>query len=124
MAKIFLLAGTIGGFLSVTLGAFAAHELKKHLTVPLLNTFKVAVEYQFYHSLALILIALTLLLKPETSQFQTAGWFIVAGIILFSGSLYTIALTNNSAFGPVTPLGGVFLLIGWFYFIWGAWKAF
>jgi len=123
MVKLFFISGAVSGFLSVALGTFAAHELKKHLTEPLLKTFSVAVEYQFFHSLVLILIALTLMLKPKTSQFETAGWFILAGIILFSGSLYIIALTNLSIFGPVTPLGGVFFLIGWFYFILGAWKA-
>ena len=76
--------GTLGGFLSVALGAFAAHGLKAQLTVALLSTFQTAVDYQFFHSLAIILLAITLFLKPNQKLFKIAGIAFLTGIILFS----------------------------------------
>lgn len=95
--------------IAVVLGAFAAHGLKGHLDAAALQTFETGVRYQMYHALALVFCA-TLAERWRTA---TAGWCFVAGILLFSGSLYGIALWKLSWLGPVTPLGGVAFLIGW-----------
>jgi len=117
------MTGTLGGFFSVALGAFAAHGLKAQLTAQLLVTFKTAVEYQFFHSLALILIALVLTIKPKTQYLNIAGWAMIIGMVLFSGSLYALAITGIKSLGMITPLGGVAFLIGWLAFTLGIWKA-
>lgn len=124
MARLFILAGTISGFISVALGAFAAHGLKEQLSPLLLNTFKTGVEYQFMHALALILIAIVMHIKPTIKLYQTAGIAFLIGILLFSGSLYILALTGLKYFGIITPIGGVAFLIGWVYFTLAAWKSF
>ena len=116
MAKTFLIIGSFAGFLSVALGAFAAHALKNQLSPELLNTFHTAVTYQFFHSITLILIAILLMAKPKAAYFQRAGIAFSIGMILFSGSLYILAITGIKTFGMITPIGGVFLLIGWLLF--------
>ena len=109
------LGGILGG-LSVMLGAFGAHSLKARLSEKSLATFHTAQFYQFMHSLALILVGILILqLGDENSKrLNRAGWFFMAGIIMFSGSLYTLALGGPRWLGPVTPLGGLSFMIGWF----------
>jgi len=124
MPRIFMLSGTIGGLISVILAAFSAHGLKNFVTEPLIITFKTAIEYQFTHSLVLILLALTMIVKPDVRQFSIAGWGLIVGILCFSGSLYLYALTAMKVFTVATPLGGVAFLIGWGHFARGVWKAF
>ena len=99
------------------LGAFGAHSLKARLTEKSLETFHTAQFYQFMHSLALILVGLLMLkLGDEHSKrLNRAGWFFVGGIVLFSGSLYSLALGGPRWLGPVTPLGGLSFMIGWFF---------
>jgi len=113
MSKTFLIIGSIGGFLSVALGAFAAHGLKSHLNPELLNTFHTAVTYQFFHSLLLIMIGILLMLKPNAKYFDYAGIAIIIGTLLFSGSLYLLVITGIKTLGIITPIGGTFFLIGW-----------
>jgi len=113
MAKRILLAGTIGGFLSIIFRSLAAHPFKESLTPENLSTFKIAVEYQLLHSLVLILIAILVMQKPNVKLFPYAGWAIMTGILFFSGSLYINALTEIKAFWLFTPAGGVSFLIGW-----------
>jgi len=124
MTKLFFMAGTIGAFISVALGAFAAHSLKGQLTEQLLKTFATAVEYQFFHSLSLILMAVILAQKPNIKFLHIAGISILIGIVLFSGSLYILAFTGIRSFGIITPFGGIAFLIGWFYFALAGWKEF
>lgn len=97
---------------SVILGAFAAHGLKNKLPDNLLSAFSTGVEYQFFHALALILIALLAKLFPHYLWTWSAG-LLLAGIVCFSGSLYALSLTGIKWFGPVTPLGGVLFIAGW-----------
>jgi len=114
MYKLFLLAGTISGALSVMIGAFGAHALKsKLLANGRLDVFETAVKYQFYHSLALILLGILILLKFESKLMDYAGYSFIAGIFIFSGSLYILCLTNVGKWGAVTPFGGLFLIAGW-----------
>jgi len=110
--KIVLSCAAFSAMLSVMLGAFAAHGLKNRLSEPLLNTFQTGVQYQMYHSLALILLVILYRQMPQSLLLYSAG-FMFAGIILFSGSLYMLALTQIKWFGPVTPIGGVCFIVGW-----------
>ena len=112
MIKIVLSIAAFSAMLSVVLGAFAAHGLKSKLSENLLNTFQTGVQYQMYHSLALILLVILYRQMPQSLLIYSAG-FMFAGIILFSGSLYMLALTQIKWFGPVTPLGGACFIIGW-----------
>lgn len=112
MIKIILSSAALSAMLSVILGAFAAHGLKSRLSETLLNTFQTGVQYQMYHSLALILVALLYRQMPHSILLYSAG-FMFAGIVLFSGSLYLLALTEIKWFGPITPLGGICFIIGW-----------
>jgi uncharacterized membrane protein YgdD (TMEM256/DUF423 family) len=113
MNKLFLLSGAVLGFLGVGLGAFGAHALKSMLEASnRLETYETAVKYQFYHALFLILIGL--LSKDFTaSTLKYSGYTTLAGVIVFSGSLYIICFTGIKAFGAVAPIGGTLLLAGW-----------
>ncbi|WP_339725011.1 DUF423 domain-containing protein [uncultured Paraglaciecola sp.] len=110
--KILLSIAAFSAMLSVVLGAFAAHGLKSKLSETLLNTFQTGVQYQMYHSLALILLVILYRQMPQPLLVYSAG-FMIAGIVLFSGSLYLLALTQVKWFGPITPLGGLCFIVGW-----------
>ncbi|MDC3416815.1 DUF423 domain-containing protein [Aquibacillus salsiterrae] len=110
--KFFLLVAVINGFLAVALGAFGAHGLDGKIPEKALKAWEKAVNYQMFHTVALFIIGL-LLTKYQGTNFATAGWFFLAGIILFSGSLYIYAPTGIKTFAMITPLGGVAFLIGW-----------
>ena len=112
MIKIVLSCAAFSAMLSVILGAFAAHGLKSKLSESLLMTFQTGVQYQMYHSLALILLVILYRQIPQSLLLYSAG-FMFAGIILFSGSLYMLALTQIKWFGPITPIGGVCFIVGW-----------
>jgi uncharacterized membrane protein YgdD (TMEM256/DUF423 family) len=118
MSKSFLVSGIILAGLAVALGAFGAHGLKKIVDEQSVEVFKTGVQYQFYHALALILTGI-LSMHFSSKQINWAGNLFVWGIILFSGSLYTITafkameLTVPKFIGPVTPLGGLLFIAGW-----------
>lgn len=112
MANLMIAAGAFNAFIAVGAGAFAAHALKNTLSPEYLNTFKTAADYQMAHALGLIVIGI--LNKRESSRCSIASAiFMFTGIILFSGSLYVLALSGIKWLGMITPLGGVCLLIGW-----------
>lgn len=113
MSKVFLVIAAINGFLAVTLGAFGAHGLKGKISDSLFSAYETAVQYHFYHTLALFGLALLMQRIGEKTLLQFSGWFFVAGIVLFSGSLYALALGAPRWLGPVTPIGGVALLVAW-----------
>ena len=104
------------GGLSVLLGAFGAHSLKDLLTEQKLATFQTGTQYMGYHGLALILVGILVLNfgEPGKQALKKVGIFFTAGIFLFSGSLYALAFDGPRFFGPVTPFGGLFFMIGWF----------
>ena len=122
MHKKFLAAGIICAGLAVLFGAFGAHGLKKMVDAESIEVFKTGVQYQFYHAIALILAAI-LFLKLPAKQINWAGNFFLAGIFSFSGSLYTITLckametTAPKFIFPITPLGGVCFIAGWFFLL-------
>lgn len=123
MQKLFLLLGSISGIISVAIGAFGAHGLKDYLTkTDRLETFETAVKYQFYHTFALVLVAL-LLDKYNDKLLTYAGYSFLIGILLFSGSLYALVGTQITKFGAITPLGGLFFIIGWALMAWVAYKG-
>jgi uncharacterized membrane protein YgdD (TMEM256/DUF423 family) len=112
MDKTFLLIGAIAGFLAVGLGAFGAHALRARLSPEMLAVFETGVRYHMYHALAIIATALVM---SRMSGFLVvwAGWLFIAGIVLFSGSLYLLAFTGVTVLGAITPLGGLAFLAGW-----------
>jgi len=120
MPNLFLALASINGFIAVALGAFAAHGLRSRLTPELLATFQTGVQYQMYHALALFGVGLLALQFPNTNLIRIAGFLFVAGIILFSGSLYVLALSGIRWLGAITPFGGVAFLAAWGCLCWFA----
>ncbi len=121
MTRIFLLVAAALGFLGVVGGAFGAHALKRNLDAELLGVFETGIRYQMYHVFALALAGWALQKYP-VADFRRAGWFFMAGVALFSGSLYIMALTGLRWLGAVTPLGGLAFLVGWLSLFIGFWK--
>ena len=120
-SRLFFMLGAGFAFLAVAGGAFGAHSLKAILTPDMLAVFETGIRYQMYHALALLVVGWTTHQYPQAS-FHIAGWFFVAGILLFSGSLYVLALSGVRWIGAITPLGGVLFLGGWAIFAWQFWK--
>ena len=112
MERIFFSLGALSAFIAVAAGAFGAHALKSRITPEMLAVFEVGVRYQMYHAIALIACAWAATKWPGTLV-TASGWLFVAGTIVFSGSLYALALTGIRGLGAITPLGGLALLAGW-----------
>lgn len=112
MNATFLFIGALLGGSGVMLGAFGAHALKAMLGEHA-DTWDTAVAYQMFHALAIVLVALLERALPDTALPAYAGWFFLAGVVLFSGSLYVLALGGPRWFGPVTPIGGIAFIAGW-----------
>ena len=123
MAKLFIIIGSLSMSISVALGALGAHALKEKLSEKLLATFKTGVEYQLYHSLALIAVGILLLYFKKGALFNWSGYLFIAGILLFSGSLYLLALASAKWAGPITPLGGLSFIVAWLLLALAVWKA-
>lgn len=110
--RMYLLIGALLALLGVMLGAFGAHGLKNILSVTALETFEVGVRYQIYHSLAIMLLG-GLMVQASTLWCKRAAVFFIIGCVLFSGSIYLLALTGQKWLGPITPLGGLCFMLGW-----------
>ncbi len=123
MPQLVLIASAIFGLLGVALGAFGAHGLKKILSSDMLTIWHTAVEYQFYHTFAIALTGVLMLLLPQATLLRFSALAFIIGIVIFSGSLYTLALTNIRWLGAITPIGGVALIIGWFLLAYSLWKT-
>ncbi len=115
--RFWLGAGAINGLISVAMGAFAAHGLKDRLAPDALDWVRMASTYEMWHALALIVVAAAL---PRNRAVEIAAWGFLAGCVLFSGSLYLLALTGWRDFAFVTPLGGIAFLLGWAALAWHA----
>jgi uncharacterized membrane protein YgdD (TMEM256/DUF423 family) len=113
MDNTFMLLGALAGFLGVAAGAFGAHGLRSRLSPEMLAIFETAVRYQMYHVFALLITAAVIGRLGDARLLSIAGWSFVAGIVLFSGSLFALTLTGITTLGAITPLGGVAFLIGW-----------
>ncbi len=116
-----LLLGAIFMALAVLLGAFGAHALKDSLAPEMLAVYKTGVEYQFYHALGLLLIG-SIGFHIDSKWLRRSGLFLVLGILLFSGSLYILALTGIKVIGAITPIGGVSFVAGWIFLAMVVWK--
>ena len=121
MARLFLLLAAFSGFSSVALGAFAAHGLRQQLSAEYLAVFQTGVQYQQLHTLALLAVAL-LLQRQAGRLLIVSGGFFVAGMLLFSGSLYALTLTGIGKLGIITPFGGVAFMLGWLLLGLSAWR--
>jgi len=115
-AKLFLVLGAAAALAGVLLGAFGAHALKDRLGPEALAWWRTGVEYHFYHALGLLVLGLAALRIPESALLKWAGWSMAAGIVLFSGSLYLLALSGARWLGAVTPFGGAAFLAAWALF--------
>jgi uncharacterized membrane protein YgdD (TMEM256/DUF423 family) len=114
MDRTFLLAGAVAGLVAVAFGAFGAHGLRGRLTPEMLAVFETGVRYHMYHALALLLVAaLSRDVAHGGRAIAAAGWLFISGIVLFSGSLYLLAVTGVTVLGAITPIGGVAFLAGW-----------
>ena len=117
MNKRIIIIASVFGILAVILGAFGAHGLKDRIAAGELDTWHTAVQYQFYHTFALLFLATFSRFRSRT--INAASWFFTFGIMLFSGSLYLLSvknllnITNLSFLGPLTPIGGLFFILGW-----------
>ena len=117
MMKVWWVAGALMAGLAVAMGAFGAHALKARLSPDLLQVFETGVRYQMYHALGLLAVAVACDRWPQLN-FNLVGWLMVAGIVLFSGSLYALCLTGVRMLGAITPLGGLCFLAGWAVMAW------
>ena len=115
MKNPFLFAGAVNGFLTVAIGAFGAHALRGRIETYHYDVFQTGVQYHSIHALALIALGITLFHIPS-KWLTRAGWLFLLGIILFSGSLYLLALTGSRPLGIITPLGGFSFLLAWISF--------
>ena len=115
-ARLFLALGAILALLAVALGAFGAHALKERLAPDLLAIWKTGVEYHMVHALGLLAVGLLALRLPGSAALRASGWLMTAGALVFSGSLYALALSGVRMLGAITPFGGVALLAAWVLF--------
>ena len=122
MDRIFAALGAASGFIGVAAGAFGAHGLKERLTPELLAVFDTAARYQMIHALALLAVAWAIGRWPGRAA-VASGWCFVAGTLIFSGSLYLLALTGVRGLGAITPVGGVLFLCGWLLLALAAWRG-
>lgn len=116
MDRLWLALGAANAFLSVALGAFAAHGLRTRVGPDLVAIFETGARYQMYHALGLIAVGLVAMQRPS-GLLQASGWAMLVGILIFSGSLYTLTLSGIRTFGAITPVGGVAFLVGWALFL-------
>ncbi|MFC4600490.1 DUF423 domain-containing protein [Cohnella hongkongensis] len=105
--------GALAAMLSVALGAFGAHMLEDRLTADALDVYDTAVQYQMFHSVGILLVALLIDRLPSPRLAIWAGRLLVVGIVIFSGSLYALALSGVKMLGAITPIGGVAFIAGW-----------
>ncbi len=112
MDRTFLVVGALAAFIGVALGAFGAHGLRSRLSPEMLGVFETGVRYQMYHACAILIVALAAA-RLDGWLIRAAGWSFTGGIVLFSGSLYVLALSGITALGAVTPIGGLAFLAGW-----------
>ncbi|MGN7396613.1 DUF423 domain-containing protein [Peribacillus frigoritolerans] len=119
--KLFIILGALNGFIAVALGAFGAHGLEGKIPDKYLETWQTAVQYQMFHAVGLLVLGL-LAGKMDSPLINWSGWLMLIGIILFSGSLFVLSVTQIKVLGAITPLGGVSFLVAWVLMIIAAYK--
>jgi uncharacterized membrane protein YgdD (TMEM256/DUF423 family) len=122
-SKWLLILGSINMFLSVALGAFGAHALKASLQPDMMAVYHTGNQYHFYHALGLFAAASAAGFFPGSRFIRWSGAFILAGLILFSGSLYVLSLTGQRWLGMITPFGGTAFMVGWLLLATGVWRG-
>lgn len=113
MGRVFIIIAAISGFLAISLGAFGAHALKESISPAALEVYKTAVQYQMFNTTALLAVALLALKFPRERKLLWSGGLLIAGMVLFSGSLYTMSMSGIRWLGMITPVGGILMLGGW-----------
>lgn len=116
LARILLASGSVGMLLAVMFGAFGAHALKNTLAPERMAVYETAVNYHFYHALGLLAVGVMALHIPESAVLRWAGILMIAGVLLFSGSLYALSLSGHRWLGAITPFGGLAFLTAWLLF--------
>ncbi|HET7766474.1 MAG TPA: DUF423 domain-containing protein [Burkholderiales bacterium] len=116
-AKTFLAAGGVAALLAVALGAFGAHALKSRIPPEMLSVWHTGVEYHVFHALGLLAVGIVAIHVPDSAPLRWSGWLMLAGTVLFSGSLYALALSGERWPGAVTPVGGLAFLASWALFV-------
>ena len=116
-AKVFLFLGGINAALVVLLGAFGAHALKERLSAEMLAVYQTGVQYHLFHALGLLVVGLVATPLPASAYLKWSGWLMLAGIVLFSGSLYVLSLSGLRWLGMVTPFGGLAFIAAWIVFV-------
>ncbi len=122
MANLFITLASLSAMLAVTFGAFGAHALRDRLDSYAMGVFETAVQYHFYHSLALLAVGIIALSQPQTVLLKSSGWLFLLGIIVFSGSLYVLSISGIKWLGAITPLGGLAFIAGWACLAATGWK--
>ncbi len=122
MERFFASAGAVAAAIAVIVGAFGAHGLRDRLTPADLDIFETGVRYHMYHALGLFAVAWVASRWPSAAT-TAAGWLFIVGIVVFSGSLYTLVLTGQRWLGAVTPVGGLALVAGWTALAWAALRS-
>jgi len=115
-ARLFLILGAANAALAVLLGAFGAHSLKTHFAVDMMAVYQTGLQYHLFHALGLLAVGLAALHLPDSAWLRWSGWLMLAGIVIFSGSLYILSTTGWKWLGAVTPLGGLSFIVAWVLF--------
>ena len=113
VARLFVALGSANAALAVILGAFGAHALKARLSSQMMDVYHTAVQYHFYHALGMLLVGVLAMQIQNGAGLRAAGFLMLAGIVLFSGSLYLLALSGVTWLGAITPLGGLAFIAAW-----------
>jgi uncharacterized membrane protein YgdD (TMEM256/DUF423 family) len=121
-ARLALVVAAALLFAAVAVGAFGAHALKARLAPESMAIYQTAVQYHFWHGLGLLAVGILLQQRPDSGALAAAAWLLTAGVLLFCGSLYALALTGTHGWGAVTPFGGVAFLAAWGAVGWAAWR--
>ena len=122
VTRIFLTIASMFGGIAVVFGAFASHALKDRLSANSLSIWETGTKYQMYHALALILVAILVSRFPDSILLMVAGYAFIAGVFIFSGSLYALTLTGIKWLGAITPIGGLAFIIGWLCLALATWR--
>lgn len=123
MSRTFLSLGAAALLLAIALGAYGTHALAAQLPPAVFNAYGAAVDYQFYHGLGLVAVAILCELSPASALFRLSGWLLLAGIVLFCGSIYATTLGAPSGVGRAAPIGGIAFMAAWLALASGAWRA-
>lgn len=123
MHKFFLIAGAIAMALAVAFGAFGAHGLKNRLSQEMLTIFETGIQYHFYHAIGLLIVGLIAHYLPDSPMLEWAGWLMIFGILIFSGSLYILSISGIRWLGAITPIGGLCFIASWIFIALAVWKG-